>query len=366
MSEVVEVQSGSVAFEDGLAPIILVTGLPGAGKSLFVTSQFLKGKAGVYQAGLKGSVFPGIDASKWFESPHGATIAVDEAWKWFAPQPPTKEPPEHYTRLPEIRHEGRTLILATQHPNDLDARVRRRIGKHFHLVRVFGSERSNVHQWDHCHEDVDSRSDTDSFIWEFDKEAYALYKSASLHKIKTEVPRRLKRVPFYIAGAVLAFVVMPFLFWNLLTPDEVPGQKKGMFSGALPQQSAHRFGASKAVEPLSPQQWLELRQPRIADLPHTAPAYDAITKPKIAPVLAACVQSESRGCKCYTQQATPLVVSLDVCQQFVANGMFQDFEQATTREKVDVDRPGDRGPVPPAATSVQGGADAPAGMGRLL
>lgn len=334
MSELAEVQGGAVAFEDGLAPIILVTGLPGAGKSLFVTSQFLKGKAGVYQAGLKGSVFPSIDASKWFNSPHGAVIAVDEAWKWFAPQPPTKEPPEHYTRLPEIRHEGRTLILATQHPNDLDARVRRRVGKHFHLVRVFGSERSNVHQWDHCHEDVDSRTDTDSFIWEFDKEAYALYKSASLHKIKTEVPRRLKRVPYYVAGAVVAFVLMPVLFWNILTPDEVPGQKKspGLLSGALPQPSAPKLGERQAKEPISAEQWLQLRQPRIPDLPHSAPAYDALTQPTVAPVIAACVDSPSKGCKCYTQQGTPLTVSEPVCRQFVAGGMFQEFDPAPARE----------------------------------
>lgn len=364
MSEVVEVQGGAVGFEDGLAPIILVTGLPGAGKSLFVTSQFLKGKAGVYQAGLKGSVFPGIDATKWFNSPHGAVIAVDEAWKWFAPQPPTKEPPECYTRLPEIRHEGRTLILATQHPNDLDARVRRRIGRHYHLVRIFGSERSNVHQWDHCHEDVDSRNETDSFIWEFDKEAYALYKSASLHKIKTEVPRRLKRVPYYIAAALVAIPASLGIMWMLLTPDEVPGQAKAKKQGMFPTPNLPgNFGGKPKAEPLSAEQWMQLRQPRIADLPHTAPAYDQITVPTVAPVIAACVQSASKGCNCWTQQATPIKVSLQVCEQFVKGGMFEDFHQsAPARETTAPDTSGNRGPVPPIAQGTKSAVVAPAGV----
>lgn len=368
MSAVAEVQGSAVAFEDGLAPIILITGLPGAAKSLFLTSQFLKGKANVYQAGLKGSVFPATDAAKWFDTPHGATIGVDEAWKWFAPQPPTKEPPEHYTRLPEIRHEGRTLILVTQHPNDLDARVRRRIGKHYHLVRVFGSERSNVHVWDHCEENVESRGDTDSFIWEFDKEAYALYKSASLHKIKTEVPRRLKRVPYYIGGAALAVVVSIGGMYAMLTPDEVPGQSKAKKPSLIASAAgnAARNGQDRAREPMTAQQWVESRQPRIADLPHTAPAYDRITAPTVAPVIAACVESESKGCRCWTQQATPLKVSAEVCRQFVAGGMFQEFDQAPAREIAAPGQSGDRGSVPPAATAGQRASEAPAGVGRLL
>lgn len=332
MSEVAELQGGAVAFEDGLAPIILITGLPGAAKSLFLTSQFLKGKANVWQGGLKGSVFPACDPSRWFETPQGSTIGVDEAWKWFAPQPPTKEPPAHYTRLPEIRHEGRTLILVTQHPNDLDARVRRRIGKHYHLVRVFGSERSNVHVWDHCQDNVESRNDTDSFIWEFDKESYALYKSASLHKIKTEVPRRLKRVPYYLAAAAVLIPASVALMWWLLTPDDVAGQKSGRpassFATGLGQPGQLGAGQKQKQEPMSAEQWMQARQPRISDLPHTAPAYDSITAPTVAPVIAACVQSVSKGCNCYTQQATPLKVSAQVCEQFVKGGMFEEFQQS--------------------------------------
>lgn len=346
-------------FEDGLAPVILITGLPGEGKTLFAVSQFLKGKVNAFQAGIKGCVFPGVDAAKWFETPQGAVIVVDEAWKWFAPHPPTKEPPEHIARLPEIRHEGRTLVLVTQHPNDLDARVRRRIGKHYHVVRAFGAERSFVHEWNHCHEDVDNRAETENFLWEFDKEAYGLYKSATLHKIKVDVPRKLKRIPVYLGAALLFLVGGVWYTANSLMAKEDPNAsakpKTGMASWMPSARAEGREGRKQG--PQTPAEYLDSYTPRIADLPHTAPVYDAVTTPKRAPVIAACVQSASKGCKCYTQQATPLQTSPEVCQQFVAGGMFLAFDPDGTQQAT---APAVPPPAPAVVPAIQGQPSAPA------
>lgn len=320
-------------YEDGLQPVILITGQPGAGKTLFAVSKFLKGRVNAFQAGIKGCVFPGVDAAKWFESPTGAIIVVDEAWKWFAPAPPTKEAPPHMARLPEIRHEGRTLVLVTQHPNDLDARVRRRVGKHYHLVRVFGSERSNVHEWNHCHEDVDTRIETENFLWSYDKESFGLYKSAELHKIKVEVPRKLKRLPWILGIGGLAMAGGLWYTIGSLQEGISPAAKTATTqpkSGLLDALNLNKPGTAKPqiaqkATPMTAQEYVASLQPRIADLPHTAPAYDEITKPSVAPVIAACVKSASKGCHCWTQQATPLVVSAMVCEQFVKGGVFQSF-----------------------------------------
>lgn len=73
-------------------------------------------------------------------------------------------------------------------------------------------------------------------------------------------------------------------------------------------------------------EYLDARKPRIPDFPHTAPAYDAVTVPVVAPYPAACIQMGQR-CECYSQQATRLMVSLDTCQRTVRNGYFVDWQQ---------------------------------------
>jgi len=337
---------------ESLKPVILITGLPGEGKTLFAVSKFLKGKAGVFAANMNTTAFPKVDASKWYETPPGSVVVVDEAWEFFAPRNAMQDPPEHYTRIPKIRHSGHVLVLITQDPHDLDARVRRRVGKHYHVVRVYGSERANIHEWNKCQEDINNRAETESAIWEYDKEAYNLYTSTEdKHRIKIEIPRKLKRVPVYLALAALGVgggIWATFANFKPDTPavalspdDSGPG---GLFGMGKPSPKT-----PQKQEPISAQQWVEQRTPRIPDLPHTAPAYDALTVPTQAPVIAACVVSASKGCKCYSQQATPLTVSIDVCMQFVKGGMFQEFTNpAPSREMVNEDRPSTRGTVPPA------------------
>lgn len=321
---------------ESLKPVILITGLPGEGKTLYAVSNYCKGKSSVFTAGLKGSVFPEVDATKWYETPSGSVVVVDEAWKWFAPKNPTQEPPEHYKKVPEIRHSGHVLVLVTQHPQDLDSRIRRRVGKHYHVVRIFGSERANIHEWNHCHEDVEHRSDTESFVWEYDKASYGLYKSADQHRIKVEIPRRIKRIPIYLGLAAVGIVGGVWWAYQSLSgtaetaqpPNLVDKQDGGGLFGGLPalgKQGQGGRGQREEKKPMTTAEYLASMAPRIEDLRHTAPRYDELTKPTRVPVPAACMSMPSKGCKCWTQDATPYPISADVCQQIVAGGVFLDF-----------------------------------------
>jgi zona occludens toxin len=74
-------------------------------------------------------------------------------------------------------------------------------------------------------------------------------------------------------------------------------------------------------------EYLSHRKPRLPDFPHTAPAYDDVTKPAVAPYPAACVSMGER-CDCYSQQGTYLRASKDVCLQIVKHGFFVDWQQA--------------------------------------
>lgn len=351
--------------DESLKPVILITGLPGEGKTLYAVSNYLKGKAKAYAGGLKGSVFPSVDPAKWFETPEGSLVVVDEAWKWFAPVSPTREPPEHYAKVPEIRHSGHVLVLITQHPNDLDARIRRRVGKHYHVVRIFGSERANVHEWNHCNNDVENRADTESSVWEYDKSSYGLYKSATEHKIKLEIPRRLKRVPLYLGGALLLIVGgLWSAYGNLTGSVDQPKKEEGggMFEGLKSIARPPAKMAAKDQKPvMTPMEYVQNLTPRIENLEHSAPAYDEITKPVRAPVPAACVESVSKGCKCWTQQATPMRVDESFCRQMVNGGMFMAFDaESTTRETTPPGQSGTRGPVPPVLTVGPNGLEAAA------
>lgn len=77
-------------------------------------------------------------------------------------------------------------------------------------------------------------------------------------------------------------------------------------------------------------------KPRIGALMHTAPVYDKLTEPKRVPVPAACMEMPSKGCKCFTQDATPYPTDDAFCRQVVRSGLFLAFapegvSQASTR-----------------------------------
>lgn len=171
-----------------------------------------------------------------------------------------------------------------------------------------------------------SGKDAQVSLQAFPKEVYKWYKSASLHTGK-------KKIPIKLWLAVACALAVPLLGWFALS--KLPGKNapkpeaaavaKDSKSGQLaPSITAP---ASMSTRPqLSAGEWLDARKPRLPDFPNTAPAYDDVTKPVHAPYPAACVLM-AKTCKCYTQQATLLQVSGDVCLQIVRQGYFVDWQQ---------------------------------------
>src|SRR5205085_7699398 len=83
--------------------------------------------------------------------------------------------------------------------------------------------------------------------------------------------------------------------------------------------------APAPARPLTAAEYLEARSARIAGLPFTAPAYDDLTRPTVAPFPAACVLHHKDGsCDCYSQQATRLTTPKDLCVQIARHGIFVD------------------------------------------
>lgn len=84
--------------------------------------------------------------------PNGGVLIVDECDYTYPRRPPSREVPSYVQTLKELRHEGFTLILMTQHPSMLDIYVRQLVNKHIHLERKpIGTKR---YEWFGCEENL--------------------------------------------------------------------------------------------------------------------------------------------------------------------------------------------------------------------
>lgn len=179
------------------------TGLPGSGKTLkLITDVIVPGKlAGrpIYVYGIDSlsddlGCIPLDDPQKWFDCPDGAIICIDEAQKVFRPRPAGSPVPDYVSAGELHRHKGHDLYLTAQAPMLLDAHMRRLVGMHQHLVRVWGLQSSTVYQWDEMQNDPQdriSRKMSQKSRFTFPKKNFTLYKSAEIHTHKRRLPRWL-------------------------------------------------------------------------------------------------------------------------------------------------------------------------------
>jgi len=320
--------------------LYLITGANGAGKTLntlkWVRARQLEENRPVCHNGRFEPVEGGelsnwkkIDIKNWQEEPDGTIFLIDECHNDFPLRPPSGTPPDYVRMLAEHRRRGFDFYLVTQHPQNIDSFVRRLIGPpgwHRHLKRTFGVDMVSVLEWSavnpNCEKDGSGKNATVT-MQAYPKEVYSWYKSASLHTGK-------KRIPFKVWLFFACLIAIPLLIWLAFTRLPGMGEAKDVdaLNSASPLDISSSLGGEDgtASRKLTAAQWLEQRAPRLPDFPHTAPVYDEVTQPVEAPYPAACVQM-GNVCKCYSQQATLLQVSGDVCLQIVQRGFFVDWQQ---------------------------------------
>lgn len=317
----------------------IISGANGAGKTLntlkWVRERQIKENRPVCHNGrfepVEGGELAGwkkIDFMDWQGEPDGTIFLIDEAHNDLPNRPAGSTVPDAVKMLAEHRRRGFDFYLVTQHPQNIDSFVRRLVGPpgwHRHLKRSFGVDMVSVLEWSavnpNCEKDGSGKTGTVT-MQAFPKEVYGWYKSASLHTGKKKLPAKL--------WVFLACVVLiPLLLWFASSSLLKRTQAK------VPEKTATQAAADAPVQAvnakLTPEQYIDQRTPRLKDFPHTAAAYDEVTKPTVAPYPAACV-SMGKTCKCYTQQATLLQVSGPVCLQIVAQGFFVDWQQSTPQQ----------------------------------
>lgn len=323
----------------------LVTGLPGSGKTALVvdwlahTDEF-RGRPlfvmGVPDLKIEHQPVPPVEdwtelrpspedpglLLPYFTFPPHAVVWLDECQRVYRPRSTGSKVPPEVAAFETHRHTGIDFILTTQHPNLIDANVRKLIGSHVHVhVHMLGRD---LLEWPKVH-DVDSRTDralaNRTKGYKPPKRVFSLYKSAEAHtKLKRTIPKSV----YVVAIALVLFLILVVVGYRALkartepAAAAAPGQtSSGRISGGV---------SGKGPAPVkSAAEYVAAHIPRIPDLPHTAPIYDAVTQPQEAPYPVGCVESKT-ACKCIDQQGNRYATSRDICRAFVHDGMFLAFK----------------------------------------
>jgi len=328
--------------------LYLVTGVPGSGKTLFTIADVAKlaretGRP-VYTNGVplteEGKTKLGwldlVDAEKWYELGATSIVVIDEAQRHFRPRPRGAPVPQHFAEFETHRHGGIDVYILTQDPMLIDSHVRKLVGKHIHVKRLFGTENATVTEWlsrvatspSKKSEYVDSRS----VKRKYPREVYELYKSAEVHTHKTDLPWR------QLVYITIGLLVLLFGIWEVRAhfrkqADQEKTSAPGRSSGdAVPQESIGpvSFGNKPRGNPWA----LEVQAPRVRGAPQTAAFYDHLQTPQSQPVVAGCMRLEVGAavtCECHTSQGSLIDMSTEECVRLMHRGWFDP-----TRKAVDI------------------------------
>lgn len=323
--------------------IYLTTGGNGAGKTLLtlkdVREQQLKENRPVYFHGFKAKQvlldwgWQEFDPKKWQDLPDGSICVMDECQNEF-PAKIQGELPDYINAVAQHRRRrGFDFWMITPHPSLIHVNIRRLIESpswHRHLKRTAGAAMVSEIKFNFAElkcEQPGSGARGVVSMRAYPKEVYDWYESASLHTAKVRIPKQV----WLLAACVVLVPLLVYSAFNKVNANAKNSKQQEAAQGA----AAPMAGASGAVpfdrQKLTADQYIEQRSARLKDFPHTAPAYDEVTRPTVAPYPAACVQM-GKVCKCYTQQATLLQVSGPVCLQIVAQGFFVDWQQTNPQQ----------------------------------
>jgi len=337
---------------------VLRTGLQGNGKTLNTIKEVdLKaaneGRA-VYYHNIRGfnpnaeilkAVWEAFDdPHKWYELPENSIIVIDEAQTFFRIRKPSAAVPPYASALETMRHKGHELHCITQNPGLIDHHFRKLCNSHIHYVR--GHKGKVIKRWEfeRVNPEVERKnhfSEGQSTRLLLDKKYFGVYQSVAddaEHHMRFKPPKAL----YVLAGGL---VLIGYLGWSLYKSRLAPSEPAPVaFSADARIEEAMKLFAPPADEsskPLSVEDYIALRTPRIADVPESAPIYDEVTKAVTYPRLS-CVATwdmnlittghkhfavgvrddKVYGCRCNTQQGTRAVISAAACLSRVENGAF--------------------------------------------
>lgn len=331
-------------------PITIITGTPGAGKTLLALEMFFDQlgvdatseetlRATLKNAkrphaicgveGLKPGLFNEIEsAMDWQTLEDGTLVLVDEGWKWWGKHLTHIKTDPRYLELAEHRHRGFDFIVTTQGPSQLQDHVRALAATHHHVMRKFGTSHTMKYEWSVLQESPNSPSIRKQAIeshwtqpW---KKIGWVYQSATQHTIKRKLPLKVLMLPV----VSLAVIALGFAAWKSVSSIGSNVVPEARAAGG--EQADGATGKRKDDKPMTREEWARRFQPRFATMPMSAPVFDdrdVVAEPRVA-----CMIGEKVGCICKTEQGTPWTFNaLDkraherVCREVVLAGGVYDY-----------------------------------------
>lgn len=328
--------------------IILVTGTPGAGKSLLAVSTLLPGYIGQKLVEENGETFDRrvlVDGVKNLLLPHelmaptktnfegdilpeqegdglhnwygwckpGDVLFIDEIQRYWRPRGNGSKVPRMIAELETHRHKGVDFIIVTQHPMLIDQNVRRLVGRHIHVRRMWGGARAVRYEWDHC-SSPDKVGDATKSYWPYPKDAFKFYKSAEVHT------KQGGRPPLALAAVGLAMVALPVVAYAAVT------RVQDMLNPAkAPTEATQNLTAS--LTPPTAKATVQPAQPDDSVAASSAPVVTVETAP--VPEFAGCIASATR-CVCFDPQGARVTVPDAACRLGSHSVQRVSFSIATT------------------------------------
>ena len=333
--------------------ITLITGTPGAGKTLYAISKLIQPIIGtsvtktnddgtkqevpriVYTNinGLQLDHEPISNGGEWVQqhksawqffpigegqglrdwhqwAKPGSLIVFDEFQKvWPMVANGTPIPPD-IQALDTHRHLGVDFILITQSPNNYNRHIQGLVGRHLHVRRMGNMGFTIVYEWDHCSRQLMYSKSISKSPWRYDKSIFKLYKSAELH---TKTPRRIPTLAIVVLLALAgsAYLIPSFVSRLTSYTESITESAQLEAQSATSTDTADTTTAAPEFDYLA-------YIPRIPHQPNSAPAFDDLRQVINMPRIAGAICS-SRRCVCYTEQGTNAVLSTDDCREWLDN-----------------------------------------------
>ncbi len=306
--------------------ITIITGNPGAGKTLYTVDKLLRGIVGttvdeevdgdivkhprtIYtnvngllldHEKIDGSADGGL--RNWHEwAKPGSVIVMDEVQKIWEPRANGSKVPPDIQALETHRHMGVDFIFITQGLMLTERNLCMLCNRHLHVRRIGNMPLAIVYEWDHASRTLMYSKAVAKAPYRYSKAVYKLYKSAKLH---TSQKRRIPTLVFGVLAGLLALAYLaPTTFTRL-------AERTGLSKPAKPAETA-----SKAP-PES--KWSATPPPSVAAVPASLPASaPAAAAPVQAVAFAGCIAAATR-CTCYDTAGAPVERDPAACHDMTA------------------------------------------------
>lgn len=315
--------------------IYLITGVPGSGKTLYAVSTLIQkllaekivgkdGKPGKRRlvvdgvpdliipheimaprpevdlvGGGKAAALPEIEGQglhNWWEwCRPGDVLVVDEVQRYWRPRGLGTRVPPDIAKLETHRHLGVDIVLITQNAMLLDQNVRRLVGRHLNVRRIFGGARALIYDWDGCQTDVHRTQGATRTVWSYPKSAYKLYKSSELHT------KQRQKIPIWFAFPLVVLALGVFAAPKAY--EALSGSMSGRGIVKAPAAAASVPGVARSLPAASTPAAEPQKPALVAKFEEEAEELQVAGCVKAGPV-----------CRCYDKDAKPLDVEPERCR----------------------------------------------------